>query len=266
MKKFTKEIDNTISIEQYNTSEKYNNLPLAHSTSSLKALKILEQGTICAKVDDKIRKEEPHLYFFYGRAAYPVHRGELPRGDYSYFTFCFLVRSESAIINYAFPFDSGAFINGFYSPFFNEDFDLLRFSLPSNLDDINNFIIHIFGNYDNYMRGDLPQKTINIDYSTSFEVCSYWNMVLNKSAQNVDSRCRTVEIVSNSDVKLNNKTLLAIVMPEILRDHKIIKKLLTEIPNLDVITYPCFFGDTDDSYYGVVREKVYVYLRGKSLI
>lgn len=266
MKKFIQEIEKVISIQQCNSIVKPNNLPLVHSTSSLKALKILEQGAICAKIDDKIKKEEPHLYFFYGRAAYPLQKGELPRGDYSYFTFCFLVKSESTIISYAFPFDSGAFINGFYSPFFNKDFDLLQFLLPSDLDKINDFIIHIFENQYNYVCGNVTTRTINLDCDTPFEVSAYWNMVLNRSAQNVDSRCRTVEVVSNTDVELNNGTLLAIVMPEILRDNKIIKKLLRTIPDLDVISYPCFFGDTDDSYYGVVREKVYLYLLKKGLI
>lgn len=266
MTKFSKEIMDVFSCRQDGLNNNSSNLPLVHSTSSLKALKILEQGTLSAKIDNKVKEDEAHLYSFYGRAAYPVQKGELPRGDYSYFTFCFLLKAESKIISYAFPFDSGAFINGLYSPFFNKDFDLLQFLLPSDLIYINNFVRHVFGNNHNYVCGNITTKTRNISYDTSFEVSAYCNMITNKSAQKVDSRCRTIEIISTSDLELNRDTLLAIVMPEILRDKKVIKNFLDNFPSLDVISYPCFFGDTDDSYYGVVREKVYTYLLERGLI
>lgn len=241
-------------------------LPLIHSTSSIKALKILDAGCISATIDNKIKNGEPHAYFFYGRAAYPIQKGKLPRGDHSYFTVCLLMQSASADMSYVFPFDTGAFLTKLYLPFINEDSDLMQFSLPQDLSNINEFIVRVFGNHHNYVCGRAIADTVNIDCDTPFEVSSYWNMVTNKSAQVVDSRCRTIEVVSTTNVRLDGNKLMAIVMPEILRDNKTIQKFLNTSPDVDVISYPCFFGDTDDSYYGVVREKVYLYLLEKGLI
>lgn len=142
----------------------------------------------------------------------------------------------------------------------------MQFSLPQDLSSINEFIVRVFGNHKNYVFGSALADTVNIDCDTPFEVSSYWNMATNKSAQIVDSRCRTIEVVSTTNVQLDSNKLMAIVMPEILRDNKTIRKFLSTYPDVDVIPYPCFFGDTDDSYYGVVREKVYLYLLEKGLI
>lgn len=242
------------------------NLPLIHSTSSIKALKILNSKSIAAVVDDKIRDEESHAYFFYGRAAYPMQKGELPRGDSSYFTVCILMQSSSTNMGYVFPFDTGAFLNKLYLPFINKESDLMQFLLPQDTGSISEFIVRVFGNHFHYARGEARADSVNIDCNTPFEVSAYWNMASNKSAQTADSRCRTIEIVSTVDIQFNESNLLAIVIPEILRDNKTIRKFLSEFPKIDVITYPCFFGDTDDSYYGVVREKVYSYLLEKGLI
>jgi len=241
-------------------------LPLIHSTSSIKALKILDARCISTTIDNKIKEDEPHAYFFYGRAAYPIQKGKLPRGDHSYFTVCLLLQCTSTDMSYVFPFDTGAFLTNLYSPFINEDSDLMQFLLPQDLSSINEFIVRVFGNHNNYVCGKASPDTVNIDYDTPFETSAYWNMVTNKSAQAVDSRCRTVEVVSTANVQLDNRKLLAIVIPEILRDNKTIRRFLSAFPDVDVISYPCFFGDTDDSYYGVVREKVYLYLHRKGLL
>lgn len=266
MSKFSDEISKVFPLdpsEMYDTSI---GLPFAHSTSCLKALDILEQGILAPTIDGKIKADEPHLYFFYGRAAYPIQKGESPRGDYSYFTFCFLFKSKLDKISYVFPFDSGAFLRGLYPPFPKGDYNLLDFLMPSDLESINEYIIRIFGNQNNYIHGTTSRESANIDIDTPFEVSGFWNMVTNKLPQKVDSRCKTVETVSTVNITLDDDALVAVVMPEILRDSKRVKDFLDRNPSIDVISYPCFFGDTDDSYYGVVREKVHDYIYKNGLV
>lgn len=240
-------------------------LPRIHSTSAMRAIKLLDKEVIPAKIDGKIFENEPHLYYFYGRAAYPISKGKLPRGDYSHFTFCFLFESNFEDIKYTFPFDSGAFLQGLYEGAIDSHLELLDFALLNNVDCVNEVVYRIFGNHYNYVTGQVPERNTEIGVNTPFEVQGYWNLVNNKTAKTADARCKTIEMVSTSDMKLGN-TLLAIVMPEILLDNNIVKSFLKKHPLVDVITYPCFFGDTDDSYYGVVREHVYEYLLKKDLI
>lgn len=265
MTKFMESIRESFPLEQ-NEFGQVPNLPLIHSTSSFNALKILGNGYISVEEDNKIKNSEPHAYFFYGRAAYPIQKGKLPRGEDSYFTVCMLVQSTAVDASYVFPFDTGAFINNLYSPFINEDSELAQFALPSDLCSINEFIFRVFGNHYNYVRGNALPNNVEMNCDTPFELRAYWNMVTNKSAQVVDSRCRTIEVVSTEKIQLDSHKLMAIIMPELLRDKKIVRKFLDDHPDIDIISYPCFFGDTDDSYYGVVREKAYDYLKNKGLL
>ncbi len=235
-------------------------LPFVHSTSAYNALEIVKQKELHAVEDNKIKEHEQHLYFYYGRAAYPVNKGELPRGDDSYFPCCFLFNGMEYPIEYAFPFDSGAFLRKMYSPFINESSTLQQFFLPSSLDSIDEYIYYAFGSAYNYTRGIVESERVTININTSYQVRGFYNMLINKSAQQTDSRCRTIEVVGTDNMKLTSETLLAVVIPEILRDHRFFKELIAANPKAELLSYPCFFGDTDDSYQGVVREKVFRYL------
>ena len=241
-------------------------LPRIHSTSAMRALTILNEEVLHARSDNKIKENEPHLYYFYGRAAYPIAKGELPRGDYSHFTFCFLFECAFEDIQYTFPFDSGAFLHELYKDAlsFGKE-DLPKFSLPNNGASVNEFIHRVFGNHYNYVIGDVPEKVTNIGVNTSFEVQGYWNLIRNNTKKIADSRCKTIEMVSTSDLQLYGN-LLAVIMPEILLDNNIYRAFRKKYSHIDIITYPCFFGDTDDSYYGVVRERAYEYLVSNKMI
>lgn len=199
-------------------------LPIVHNTNSDHFFKILNEGKLLPQMCDVFSKDL--VYFFYGRPAYKLNTPDnFPPSlvglvlDYS------MVDSIYKI----FPFDSGAFDKGFYSPYIEnlEDFCLLE-----NL--INTHIQFFFKNNFKYLKGEIFNRdNIENKYADKF-----YNLAKNAN-EKCDDRRLTIEISNYKEVKLLTDTLKAIILPNyLLEDDSVINFL----DNLDpeVITYSSF--------------------------
>lgn len=229
-------------------------LPLTHKKDCFQAKKIIENGIIKTTECDVF--QEKVEYLFYGRPAYYVSLGVKSRMDSVYLPVCFIIKPETVKIDAVFPFDTGAFANEMYDDFIHQEMDVNDFQLPVSTDFLNNFVCFYYGNNDNYYKG--KHKTVISDSNLPEEISSYQNMLNNKGETKYDSRCRTIEIITKSDIILS-ESIEAIILPNDLKRTLKCEDFQKKNKNVKLITYDTF-GDDPGSYNAVIRDKMYSYL------
>lgn len=102
--------------------EKYapykNILPLVHNTTGLNFRNIIDNDELSTKNCSVFKKDL--LYLFYGRPAFKVSQGSPINNDSTVKPVCFLIKAD-AIKSFEciYPFDSGAYMGGYYKDCIN---------------------------------------------------------------------------------------------------------------------------------------------------
>lgn len=234
-------------------------MPATHKKSCFRAEEIIKNLSISPHRCECFN--EDLVYYFYGRPAYNISNHVGARGDCMYFPVCFLIDISKIDIYKAFPFDSGAY--KMYSKYFYHSLTVDDLQIkPATIDKIKHIVMKYWGDNDNYYRENY-EAHLDVD-TEPYIVQGYINLITEKGEVTFDERRSTIEIISNKALALNSESLIAVFAPDdfVRRNQKLFIKLPR---NLEIITYYTF-GGSPSSYNGVIREKVYEYLRSKSII
>lgn len=235
--------------ENYNPSTNaYNYLPLIHSCEGFSLEGIIEEGEL--KTTECSVFKEQYLYLFYGKPSYSVaQKIEGTRTDLLYCPCCLIFKNSNINIHKVFPFDSGGYMNNIYKDFFHPKMNIEKFELENSLEGIKKFINVFFEDNNEYING--IAKRIR---STNAYVDSLINLLLAKGNNQMDERSRTIEIITDKNININNE-LLGIVLPINLLRTEIIREFITN-NNIKYETY--FFRPLTRpvEYNQVVFEKV----------
>lgn len=204
-------------------------LPLMHSCDGFDCEKIIQdiklKPTMC-----NIFKEEL-LYFFYGKPSYPIGEKErYNRTDALCCPVCFIVDIEKVDIYKVFPFDTGAFKNGMYNQFIHRHMHINEFEIDNNSRSIRAYISVVFGNNENYLKGNSIQKEVDNTY-----VNSLLRMLSAKGAFEIDERSNTIEVICKSAIDIS-KEVTGIILPENLKRKKGVSDFIEDY-NIKCKTY-----------------------------
>lgn len=205
----------------YKEDNNINALPLVHSCEGFSLESIFEEQEL--KVAECPVFKQNYLYLFYGKPAYSVaQKVNGTRTDSLYAPCCLIFKNSEIDIAKVFPFDSGGYMNGIYEGYFHKKMDIDKFELENSIDGIRKYIKVFFDDNDEYING--IAKRIS---ATNAYVNSLINLLLAEGSSQMDERSRTVEIVTDKNIKLENN-LVGIVLPKNLLRVQPIKKFLIE--------------------------------------
>lgn len=242
--------------------EELETLPLTHKKSWYAVREMLSTMTIPLEKCD-VFYDENIQYFFYGRPDYVVAQGKGNRKDHLYFPVCFLIDPAYVRIDNVFPFDSGAFAEGYYDDYIVDNMDINKFQITPTIQSIKGFINYFYGNNKNYYIR--KPKTIAVSYNVSDELNAYINIINANGATPFDERAEAVEIITKKPIDLL-EGLRALVLPNEYEGNEGIKRIAEQLKadGVDIITYPVI-GLSPEHYNYIIRSEVYKYYLSKGL-
>ena len=204
-------------------------LPLMHSCDGFDCERII-QDTQLKPMMCPVFKEEL-LYFFYGKAAYPIGEKEkYKKTDALCCPVCFIIDIEKVDIYRVFPFDTGAFEAKMYSQFIHKHMHINEFEIDNNSSAIRAYISVVFGDNTRYLRGISAEKEAEDTY-----VNSLLKMLSANGAFEIDERSNTIEVICKKAIDIS-KEIKGIVLPENLQRKKVISNFI-ENNNIAYRTY-----------------------------
>lgn len=228
-------------------------LPLMHSCECFDARNIIFadclEATLCKVFKEKL------LYFYYGKAAYPVgDKLELNRTDCQYAPVCFIVDFKKVPIYKIYPFDSGAYDNELYKNFFHRRMNIKEFEIPSNIESIQKYITTFFGDNQQYIDGQaLPLNDTGNPY-----IDALISLLAVRGGEKIDERAHTIEVICNESLRLKDVVKCIVLPVNLLRDENISQYLKDN--DIEYITYKVKPLVHPTKYYGVISEKVEEYI------
>lgn len=182
-------------------------LPFVHSCEGFSLENIIEDRELKTSECPIFKKD--YLYLFYGKPVYSVAKKiDGTRTDFLYAPCCLIFKNSGIKMAKVFPFDSGGYIKNIYSNFFHEKMNIDKFELEKSLDGIKKYIKVFFDDNDEYING-IAQRL----KATNSYVASLINLLLAEGSFQMDERSRTIEIITDEDIKLENN-LVGIVLPQ----------------------------------------------------
>lgn len=210
-------------------------LPCFHTTDSycLRDIVIDSNGKILP---------DPHqgrAYFFYGRPCYRIPSDpQTSTKETAEFPTC-LVLSPGCVHKLSicgiYPFDSGAFINALYAPYFHPQMELEDFKLEASPSTPPKVVTAFYGTNMNYYLGQ-PLEDIEFD-ALEFELQSYYKLLKSGGRQNFDDRSSAIEIQTQNEVTLSKGDVLAVVVPVNFMDNEAFRTVIVGQWNATPITY-----------------------------
>jgi hypothetical protein len=184
-------------------------LPLVHSTDTYFLEDILE--------DEEIRPQpcgvfegQQLTYFFHARPSFRPNSNAEPTGLSHYFPVCLIFRPGwTTKIRRIFPFDSGAFQNGFYGAYLHRRMKLGDFGLEPDMSTPGKLISQFFGSVPSYLIGKSALGA-KLD-PAQFEALSYSALVNSKESNAVDSRGSSIELQTEEVVPIKDAIAAAVV-------------------------------------------------------
>jgi len=228
------------------------NLGLTHVTSGYVLRDIIESGTISPSLPCKVLNE-PLVYLLYGR---PSYRSGINSGPTSLAFHCpvaIIVDPDVPVApKYAFCFDSGAFVDGLMDAHLHPYMPLFDFCIPPDVASASRLVNALFGSPERYLSGGDPLD-VTVDQS-NFEAASYYAIVKNASALNLDDRASTPEFVYKDSIDIV-PWVKAVILPDNLASDPIFGGKLTRlgIPTLD---YEWQGGCRPIEYHVLIRRLV----------
>jgi hypothetical protein len=224
-------------------------LPLVHSTDSYILEEALSDGAITPQACN-VFKGEALTYFFYGRPAFRPHLDAEPTGLKHYFPVCLLFKPDWVVnVKRVFPFDSGAFQNGFYGAYVHKNMKLGDFGLEADMASPGKVISYFFGSNPAYLLGR-GQPRSDIDPS-EFEALSYLALINAKDSNTLDSRGSGIEVQTTELVSITD-AVAAVVLPSTFADGKTGSKL--KKLKIDVLPYRTFERSRPSEYTSQITD------------
>ena len=194
-------------------------LPLMHSCDGFDCERII-QDTQLKPMMCPVFKEDL-LYFFYGKAAYPIGEKEkYKRTDALCCPVCFIVDIEKVDIYRVFPFDTGAYDAKMYTQFIHRNMEMREFEIDNNSSAIRAYISVIFGDNKRYLSGISAENETENTY-----VKALLKMLSANGAFEIDERSNTIEVICKKAVDIS-KEIKGIVLPESLQRKKSISNFI----------------------------------------
>jgi hypothetical protein len=186
-------------------------LPLVHGTDTYQFDDIITAGKLVPQSCDTF-VGEAITYFFYGRPSYRPNENAKPTSLGHYYPVCLIFKREWApVIKRVFPFDSGAFVAGFYGSHMHHKMKLGDFALEPDLSAPAKVITKFFGDVPRYLQGN-PEFSPDSYSPNEFEAESYSSLITAKDSNLVDSRGSAVEIQISQPIDIM-KAVSAVVLP-----------------------------------------------------
>lgn len=189
----------------------YNNLP--ETLPAMHSCETFDCENIIKDLKLKVKRcpvfDEELLYFFYGKPSYPVGEKNIKnRNDILDSPACLIIDTNLINLYRVFPFDSGAFMKGLYSPFIHRHMDIKEFEIDNNIDDIRAYISVVFKTNENYLHNECKETKSDNTYCDAL-----LRMLGSSGGYEFDERCCAVEIISKDSVDIV-KAIKGIVIPE----------------------------------------------------
>lgn len=228
-------------------------LPLMHSCECFNARSILTSQRL--EVNYCHVFKERLLYFYYGKASYPVgEKVEKFRTDSEYLPVCFILDTRKIRIHKVYPFDSGAFDAKVYKDFIHRNMEIDEFEIPNSIDGIKSYLSFMFGNNENYIEGVALKK----DLTNNPYLDALTNMMTANGTMNFDVRGRTIEVISKENVQIKDAVKCIILPQNLLQDNTIVNFLKDN--NIDYIKYKVIQLVHPTGYYNTILEKASNYI------
>lgn len=213
-------------------------LPLVHTTDGRSFLEICRANRIKTSPDEPFNKNS--LYFFYGRPAYRLSDEAIKWNDPSQYPICLVLKPQTVTgeIN-IYPFDTGAFIKGFYKGYRNPKMGISSFYLGNSLDIPPKIISTFFGDNRKYYCGEIRK---DLDFSFSeMEARTYYAIITSPGGDPFDDRCYTMEIQTEKDLVIRKSLdVLAVIAPKSVKDDEEVRSYVENYWEAPILDYPTF--------------------------
>lgn len=229
-------------------------LPLVHTTDAYGLSDVLSAGAISPQPCD-VFIGESLSYFFYGRPSYRPNLKEEPTSLSHYYPVCLIFDpSWSEVAKRIFPFDTGAYANGFYDQFLHRRMKLADFSLEADHATPGRVVSMFFGSVRNYLLG-AAEAPLSVDAS-EFEAASYQSLVQDRNSNAVDNRSSGIEVQFDRVISLHD-AVRAVVLPAPFLDGAIGRSLATM--NVEALPYKLLPRTRPNEYISQLTELTFSY-------
>ncbi|SNZ07241.1 hypothetical protein [Cohaesibacter gelatinilyticus] len=192
-------------------------------------------------------------YFFYGKPCYRKHIGEDPNSLSAFYLVGIILRAEvlGKFVR-MFPFDSGAYVNGFYDSSLHPQMDVNDFSLKPEMKTAEKTVSTFFENNENYMKGIVANKiTPSV---MDIEVEAYLSIVGDKSKTKSDDRRGAIEFQVSDEIIINKRNVLAVILPEQLLDDKFVRDFIEVELGAKPLHYLCPHARPSEDARAIIAE------------
>lgn len=186
-------------------------MPLVHICDCFTFRKILATGVISPTLCKVFNKQLS--YFFYGRPSYRVGPNNCTSNATSMFPICFIIEpGQINSISGAYPFDTGAFQQGFFSRYVHPKASVSDYELVGELEFIQKFVGYFYETNSCYYDG-VSTVSNNSLPAMAYELQSVYQMITSQATEEFDDRCHTIEIQSSQAINLSSGGIKAMVLP-----------------------------------------------------
>ena len=218
-------------------------LPQVHSTDTYRFEDVLTAGSLEPQ-ECKVFTGELLTYLFYGRPAFRPNLDAEPSSLAHYFPVCLIFRPSLDLkIRRIFPFDSGAFENGFYGSFLHKKMNLEDFALEPDASTPGKLITRFFGSVSAYLRAN-PGTSPTHD-PAQFEAQSYSALIHAREGNALDSRGSGVETQIDRPIYLDS-AIQAVILPTSFAEGQTGETL--QQMNIDMIPYRVYERSRPSEY------------------
>ena len=223
-------------------------LPIVDTTNALSLREMVELGEMTPQPCDVFAGEQL-LYFFYGKPAYRLFTdydsaltAEAPIA-------LILSASIAAETKRLFPFDSGGFER--YRRFMPKQFELQYFDLAPAGCEPGQIVSTFFDSNAKYFAG-APKLDFDAP-PDQFELASFLELLRYKGKDAFDDRAWTIELQIPNTISLNSSTVLAVILPSILADTELGRRVSSEW-QAEILPYDFTGRGRPIEYHSAVRD------------
>lgn len=246
-------------------------LPLTYITDSDDFINIIKADNQLKPNRCPILKEDL-LYLFYGRPMYRVESDIEDAFFQMLYPVCILLKPECLKnAKRIYPFDSSAYtLHESYFPKDIYDSSIENFLIdPNSSEQIpiveipQRIVSTFFGNNFNYYYNKVKQNLLR--YKSYAEIKSYYTAIKADRKSIFEDRLSTIEIQTDSPITLSKDTVLAVALPQVLLDEKIISETIVQKWGIEPLTYEIYHSGPD-YFISITMELVGNFLREKGLL
>jgi len=211
-------------------------LPLVHTMDWKQFVETIEGSSVLKAPKCDVFDPDYLIYLFYGRPCYKMHMGQNATSNPSMDTVCILFDPESLPNpKRIYPFDSGAFHEGFFDDYLHPTDIKEQFEIKPELKSAKKIVGRCFGDNLSYFKEKL-KKNLNPSL-TQLEAITYFQLVNAKNQTQFDSRKSAIEFQIEGDINLLSTNVLAVIANEDVFDEPKIADYISNVLGAEKIGY-----------------------------